>query len=101
MTTLALYEVAQLLEQYVSLGIFVIALGLGALSAQAWRRERERKMAIVTVGYLMFAVYGLIGFLEYVLLPYVAYDVLEIVEHGGQFLILAGLLTFFIAVIRD
>jgi len=30
---------AQLLEQYVSLGIFVLATGLSALSFLAWRRD--------------------------------------------------------------
>jgi len=47
---------AQLLEQYVSLGIFVLAAGLSVLSFLAWRRERDGRMRIVTLGYAMFAV---------------------------------------------
>jgi len=64
---------AQLLEQYISLGIFVLAAGLSVLSFLAWRRERDSRMWIVTLGYAMFAVYGLIVFLEYPLLPYFPY----------------------------
>ncbi|AHB67553.1 hypothetical protein HISP_15830 [Haloarcula hispanica N601] len=41
---------AQLLEQYVSLGIFVLAGGLSVLSLLAWRRERDRRMRIVSSG---------------------------------------------------
>ena len=71
---------AQLLEQYVSLGIFVLAAGLSVLSFLAWRRERDGRMRIVTLGYAMFAVYGLIVFLEYPLLPYFSYATLELLE---------------------
>jgi CHASE2 domain-containing sensor protein len=92
---------AQLLEQYVSLGIFLVALGLGLLSFVAWRRERDRRMGIVTAGYAMFAVYGLVVFLEYFLLPYVPYRLVELLEHGSAILILGGLLAFFAALTRD
>lgn len=92
---------AQFLEQYVSLGIFLVATGLGVLSLLAWRRERDRRMAIVTAGYAMFAVYGLVVFLEYLLLPYLSYRVVEILEHGIAILILGGLLAFFAALTRD
>ncbi|WP_434531644.1 hypothetical protein ACODNH_20130 (plasmid) [Haloarcula sp. NS06] len=92
---------AQLLEQYISLGIFVLAGGLSLLSLLAWRRERDNRMRIVTLGYTMFAVYGLIVFLEYPLLPYIPYATLELVEHGSAILILGGLLTFFVALMRD
>ncbi|QDX40525.1 hypothetical protein [Salarchaeum sp. JOR-1] len=92
---------AQLLEQYVSLGIFVLATGLSILSYLAWRREHDRRMRIVTVGYGMFAVYGLIVFLEHPLLPYLPYATLELLEHGSAILILGGLLAFFVALTRD
>ena len=92
---------AQLLEQYISLGIFVLAAGLSLLSFLAWRRERDDRMRFVTLGYAMFAIYGLIVFLEYPLLPYVPYATLELLEHGSALLILGGLLTFFIALMRD
>lgn len=91
----------QLLEQYVSLGIFVLAAGLCALSFVAWRREHDRRMRIVTLGYGMFAVYGLIVFLEYPLQQYIRYTTLESLEHGSAVLILGGLLAFFIALTRD
>lgn len=92
---------AQLLEQYISLGIFVVATGLSLLSFLAWRRERDRRMGIVTLGYGMFAVYGLIVFLEYLLLPYFPYETLELLEHGSAILILGGLAAFFVALTRD
>lgn len=92
---------AQLLEQYISLGIFVVAAGLCMLSFRAWGREHDRRMALVTAGYAMFAVYGLVVFLEYVLLGYVPLGTLELLEHGSAILILGGLLTFFAALTRD
>ena len=92
---------AQLLEQYVSLGIFVLAGGLSVLSFLAWRRERDSRMRIVTLGYAMFAVYGLVVFLEYPLAPYLPYATLELLEHGSAILVLGGLLAFFVALTRD
>lgn len=92
---------AQLLEQYISLGIFVVATALSVLSFLAWRRERDQRMRSVTVGYAMFAVYGLIVFLEYPLRPYIPYATLEVLEHGSAILILGGLLIFFAALMRD
>ena len=92
---------AALLEQYVSLGIFLVAGALSVFSYLAWRRERDSRMRIVTAGYVMFAVYGLVVFLEYPLMPYLGAEVAELLEHGGAILILGGLLTFFIALTRD
>ncbi|MFB6352743.1 MAG: hypothetical protein ABEJ92_01530 [Halobacteriales archaeon] len=92
---------AQLLEQYVSLGILVLAAGLSALSYLGWRRERDRRMRIVAVGYGLFAAYGLIVLLEYPLLTYLPYTTLEVLEHGSAILILGGLLAFFVALTRD
>lgn len=92
---------AQTLEQVISLGIFVLGSVLATLSLMAWRRERDRRMAIVTAAYAMFAVYGLIVFLEYLLLPYLAYPIIELIEHGAAVLILTGLLAFFIALFRE
>ncbi|WP_311170551.1 hypothetical protein [Halobellus ordinarius] len=92
---------AMLLEQYVSLGIFVVAAGLSVLSYLAWRRERDRRMRVITAGYAMFAIYGLVVFLEYPLLPYLGARTVELLEHGSALLILGGLLTFFVALTRD
>jgi uncharacterized membrane protein len=100
MTTRQLLDLAQLIEQYASLGIFVVAAVLGAFSYLAWRRERDRRMKLVTVGYALFALYGLVGFLEYVLLSHVQYAYLELVEHASAILILAGLLVFFASITR-
>lgn len=100
MTSPRLLEFAELFEQYGSLGVFVLAAGLSVLSVLAWRRERDPRLGVVAIGYGMFAVYGLVGFLEFVLLPYVAYEVLELIEHGSTVLILTGLLSFFVALTR-
>lgn len=91
---------AELLEQYISLGVFVVAAVLSALSLFAWRRERDRRMAVVSAGYLMFAVYGFIVFLEPFLRPFVGYASAELLEHGSAVLVLGGLLAFFVALTR-
>jgi len=90
-----------LLEQYVSLGIFFVAGTLCALSYVAWRRERDPRMRIVAAGYVMFAVYGFVVFLEYPLLSYLGAETVELLEHASALLILGGLLTFFVALTRD
>ncbi|WP_128905638.1 hypothetical protein [Halorubrum amylolyticum] len=100
MQSAQLLEFAQLLEQYVSLGVFLVAAALGAFSYRAWRRERDPRMRIVAVGYGMFGLYGLIVFLEYLLIPYFPYATLELLEHASALLILGGLLTFFVALAR-
>lgn len=92
---------AQLLEQYVSLGIFLLAAALGALSALAWRREHDARMRTVAAGYSLFAAYGLVVFLEYPLLPYLPAEAVEVLEHGSGLLLLGGLLAFFAALTRD
>lgn len=92
---------ASLLEQYVSLGVFIVAGALSVLSYLAWRRERDSRMGIVTAGYVMFALYGLVVFLERPLLPYLGARTVELLEHGSALLILTGLLTFFVALMRD
>jgi hypothetical protein len=40
---------AQLLEQYVSLGIFALVADLSILSFLAWRRERDGRVRVVTL----------------------------------------------------
>lgn len=92
---------AQLVEQVISFGIFVVALVLAALSQLAYRRERDRRMAIVSGAYVMFSVYGLLVFLEYLLHPFLPYQVVELIEHGAALLILGGLLAFFVALSRE
>jgi uncharacterized membrane protein YhaH (DUF805 family) len=92
---------ADLLELYISLGIFLLAGALSALSYLAARREHDRRMVIVTAGYAMFAVYGLVVALEQLLVGYISYQTFEVLEHGSAVLILGGLLTFFVALTRD
>lgn len=93
---------AQQLEQLAGLGIFVVSVALLTLSVIAWRRERERRMLIVGVAYALFAVHGLVVFAEYYLLAagFLAYEVVELVEHASSVLILLGLLAFFAAITR-
>ncbi|MEF8855977.1 MAG: hypothetical protein V5A16_01000 [Haloplanus sp.] len=55
----------------------------------------------MTGGYALFAVYGLIVFLEYVLLPFLTWPVVEVLEHGAAILILGGLAVFFVALTRE
>lgn len=92
---------AQTLEQSISFGIFVVGLTLAVLSLIAWRRERDRRMLVVTVAYGLFSVYGLVVFLEYLLLPYLPFRVVELLEHGAAGLILVGLVAFFVALTRE
>lgn len=92
---------ASLLEQYISLAIFLLAGILSGLSYLAWKRERDRRMLIVTGGYAMFGLYGLIVFLEYPLLAYFDSQTVELLEHASALLILGGLLAFFLALTRD
>ncbi|MFB6154869.1 MAG: hypothetical protein ABEJ22_03170 [Haloferacaceae archaeon] len=91
---------AQQLEQYVSLGIFVVAATLAVLSLVAWRRERDRRMLVVTVAYTLFALRGLVVFLEYWLVALVPAANVELVEHASGILVLVGLLAFFLALAR-
>ena len=95
-------EFAELLEVYISIGIFLVAAALGVLSFLAWRRERVRRMRVVAVGYGMFAVYGFAVFLlDVVLFAYFPDPLIELLEHAIAILILGGLLTFFVALTRE
>lgn len=94
---------AQQLEQIAGLGIFVVGLALATLSFVAWRRERDRRMLVVSGAYLMFTVHGLIIFLEYFLLEYavISFSQTELLEHASSFLVLGGLLVFFVALTQE
>jgi hypothetical protein len=99
--TVPLLTLAQQLERYVSLGVFLLASVLAGISYLAWRRERDGRMAVVTAAYAMFAVYGLVVFLEYFLIGFLSGSTVELLEHGASVLILGGLLAFFVALTRD
>jgi len=99
----SLLPLAQQLEQLAGLGIFVVSAVLLTLSVLAWRRERDRKLAVVSAAYGCFAVHGLVVFLEYVLLDYAVlpFEWVELLEHASTFLVLAGLIAFFAALTRE
>jgi len=90
-------SLAQQLEQFGGLGVFLLAAALTVLSVAAYRRERERRMLVVALAYGFFAVRGLVVFLEYELLPYLDASTVELLEHSSVLLVLAGLLAFFAA----
>ncbi|MFB6107909.1 MAG: hypothetical protein ABEJ82_03585 [Haloplanus sp.] len=94
---------AQQLEQLAGLGIFVVSLVLTVLSLVAWRRERERRMLVVGVAYGLFAVNGFVVFAEYFLLELgvVPFGQVELLEHATSFLVLFGLLAFFVAITSE
>lgn len=94
-------SLVQLVEQVVGLGIFLVALSLATLSYLAWRRERDRRMQVVSVAYLLFMLYGLVVFLEYTLMQVLPVMDVELLEHASGLFILAGLLAFFAAITRE
>ena len=103
-TTVApMLSLAGQLEQLAGLGILLVSLVLAALSLLAWRRERDRRMLVVTAAYALFAVNGFVVFAENFvrasgLLPA---TLVELIEHASAFLILLGLLAFFFAIVRE
>ncbi|WP_137285750.1 hypothetical protein [Halorussus salinisoli] len=94
---------AQQLEQLAGLGILVVAVALLSLSLLAWRRERDRRMLIVSVAYGLFAIHGFVVFAEYFVLEYglLPFAQVELIEHASAFLVLFGLLAFFTAISRE
>lgn len=86
------------LELVVSLGILLLSAGLGTLTYLTWRRERERRLAIVTVAYVLFALRGLAVVLEETFLMSVRP---ELIDHLSSLFVLLGLLLFFVAIARD
>ncbi|EFW92608.1 hypothetical protein ZOD2009_07059 [Haladaptatus paucihalophilus DX253] len=86
------------LELVVSLGILLLSVGLGTLTYLTWRRERERRLAIVTVAYVLFALRGLAVVLEETFLMSVRP---ELIDHLSSLFVLLGLLLFFVAIARD
>lgn len=89
---------AEQLEFTSSLSIFLLAMILTVLSALAWRRERDRRMLIVTVAYAMFVLRGLAVVIEEPLEHLLA---VELIEHGSPFLVVLALLLFFVAITQD
>jgi len=92
-----LLDLAGDLEVVSSLAIFLLASVLAVLSGLAWRRERDRRMLFVTVAYVSFALRGLFVFVEE---PLAHLLNTELLEHASPFLVVVGLLLFFVAVSR-
>lgn len=92
---------AHALERWISLAIALAAGALALLSFLAWRRERARRMGIVTGGYLLFAAFGSLVFLEHAFADLIGARGAEVVEHGASILILLGLGTFFYAMRQE
>lgn len=92
----------QQLEQIAGLGTFLVGGALAVLSLLAWRRERERRMLVVCGAYLFFTLHGFFVFVEYYALRFglLPAATVELLEHASAFLILAGLLTFFVVITR-
>lgn len=88
------------LEFVSHLSIAVIATALAALSGLAWRRERDRRMLVVTAAYGLIVLSGLAVVLEDVLARSFSPLTVEQVEHGAPFLIAVALLLFFVALTR-
>lgn len=95
-------SLAQQVEQLAGLGILLVGLALAALSVVAWRRERDRRMLLVAAAYGLFAVHGLVLFLEYFLLgvSIPVFGSVELIEHVSSLLVLVGLVAFFVAIAR-
>ncbi len=86
------------IELVVSFGILLCSLGLGTLTFLTWKRERERRLFVVTVAYVLFALRGLAVVLEETLLESVRP---ELIDHLSSVFVLLGLLLFFVAITRD
>ncbi|MFB6169882.1 MAG: hypothetical protein ABEJ06_01935 [Haloarculaceae archaeon] len=97
-------------EWVLSLGIFFVGTALSVLTGLAWRRERDRKLLLVTVAYLLFALRGL----AVVVRPAVEFSlegqelhptalvvVAEVFTHLSGLLVLLGLGLFFLAFTRS
>ncbi|MFB6080140.1 MAG: hypothetical protein ABEJ81_03985 [Haloferacaceae archaeon] len=93
-----------------SFGILVVGGILSVLTGLAWRRERDRKLLLVTVAYVLFALRGLavvvgpvveMSFELQELHPSVLVVVAEAFTHLSALLVLAGLVLFFVAFTRS
>ncbi len=93
-------HLSQRIEQVGSFGILAVSAFLLFLSLQAWRREREPRMLIVTLAYGLFVLFGAVIFLETTLLGHLEFGTAELLEDSSLFLVLGGLLAFFAAVVR-
>lgn len=98
---MSLLDLATRIERVASIAVFVAAGTLAYLTGRAWFRERSRRLAYVTLGYVLFAAFGLAIAIEPLFVALGAALWAEVIEHGALVLVLVGLLTFFAAILRD
>lgn len=98
------------IEWLLSLGIFFVGAALSVLTGLTWRRERDRKLLLVTVAYVCFALRGLAVVIEPIvevsievreLHPSLLVVLAETFTHLSALLVLAGLALFFVAFTRS
>lgn len=98
------------IQWLLSLGIFLVGGVLSVLVYLAWRREHDRKLLIVTVAYVLFALRGLsvlvqplveASFEPEELHPTLFGTVAELFTHLSALLVLVGLVLFFVATTRS
>lgn len=91
-------------------GILIVGFVLSILTGLAWRRERDRKLMLVTVAYVLFALRGLTVVLEPVVEisfesqevhPSLLVLLAELATHLSPLLVLTGLVLFFLAFTRS
>lgn len=91
-------------------GIFLVGVVLSLLTGLTWRRERDRKLMLVTVAYALFALRGLtvllapsieVTFEAQELHPSLVVALAEIATHLSPLLVLTGLVLFFVAFTRS
>ncbi|MFB6166461.1 MAG: hypothetical protein ABEJ31_14980 [Haloarculaceae archaeon] len=92
-----------------NVGIFLVSALLSLLTALTWRRERDRKLLVVTLAYFLFALRGVAALLS----PFVELSlegpeahpvvvaVAELFTHLSPLLVLTGLVLFFVAFTRS
>jgi predicted transcriptional regulator len=83
-------------ELIVSIAISALALFLLAISIDAYRRNRRRRLLYIISAFLLFAVEGLIHVFSEILLPGA-----EWIEPLANLLDLGILLLFFLGVVKE
>ncbi|MFB6121610.1 MAG: hypothetical protein ABEJ68_10890 [Halobacteriaceae archaeon] len=93
-----------------SFAIFLVGAALSVVSYFGWRRERDRKLVLVTVAYALFALRGLAtvtgGAVESTvelpgMHPSLLVVAVVVFNHLSALLVLVGLVLFFVALTRS
>lgn len=88
----------EILELVSSMTILLLAVALTAFSTFAWRRERDRRMLLISVAYGLFALRGAVVVFDS---QFESLVHAEVLEYGSPFLVAGGLLLFFLALITE